>query len=163
MSNLYGYALKGHRLYYIARRRVPANTLIAAMGASGVICYQIFPKGLTLKRWRTFVEEVLLKSLPSNRIVIWDNLDIHCDGQVLEQMSKSGHMVLFTPKYSPEGNPIEYMFNTLKTGLKSKVAKTMKELRKQCQELLEQVTAQHVASYSLVAWGHMFFWQDSPP
>ena len=160
MTRTHGYSPRGQRLTFVARTRVPANTLVAAMGAQGVVCHQVFPKGMTLKRWRTFITEYLVKSLPPHSIVLWDNLKIHYDEECLKVLREAGHVVLFTPKYSPEGNPIEYMFNTLKTKLKQVMAKTIAPLRQAIAEALDAVTPQHVAGYSLTAWGHVYSWQE---
>ena len=160
MTRTHGYSPRGQRLTFVARMRVPANTLVAAMGAQGVVCHQVFPRGMTLKRWRTFITEYLVKSLPPHSIVLWDNLKIHYDEECLKVLREAGHVVLFTPKYSPEGNPIEYMFNTLKTKFKQVMAKTMAPLRQAIAEALDAVTPQNVAGYSLTAWGHVYSWQE---
>ena len=140
----------------MGRARVPANTLICAMGARGVLCHQVFPKGMTRQRWKAFV----LERLPRGCIVIWDNLRVHKDGECLAAMEEAGHLVMFTPPYSPEGSPIKYLFNTLKAKLKSIGATSMASLREAVDTILESMNPQHVAGYSRIAWDHIISWKE---
>lgn len=160
MARTHGWSKRGKRIRCVGRSRVSANTLICAMGASGVLCHQVFPKGTTLKRWKAFVLEVLIPSLPRGRIVIWDNLSAHKDEECLKAMEEAGHLVLFTPPYSPDGSPIEYLFNTVKARLKAIGATTMAPLREAVKDILDSVNEQSVAGYSMTAWGHILNWQE---
>ena len=160
MARTHGWSKRGKRIRCVGRARVPANTLICAMGAKGVLCHQVFPKGTTRQRWKAFVLGVLLERLPRGCIVIWDNLRVHKDGECLAVMEEAGHLVMFTPPYSPEGSPIEYLFNTLKAKLKAIGATTMASLREAVDTILESVSPQHVAGYSMIAWGHIISWKE---
>ena len=89
---------------------------------------------------------------------MWDNLNIHHDKEMLEWVRSQGHGVFFTPQYSPEVNPIEYMFSALKAFLRKHMPKGAKELRACVAQGLSQVTAQHIAAYSLTAWDWALSW-----
>jgi hypothetical protein len=51
-------------------------------------------------------------------IVIMDNATIHISDKVEQLIRDSGALMINTAPYSPEINPIEYMFSVYKAGLK---------------------------------------------
>jgi hypothetical protein len=46
-----------------------------------------------------------------------DNLNIHHNPLVLHLIRQRGHRVVFRAPYRPQDGPIEYVFNTIETGL----------------------------------------------
>lgn len=158
MTRKRGWSPKGKRLRFVCRRRSSPYTMICAMGFKSVICKYVFPKAMDTDRWRKFISEHLLKALPANRIVLFDNLNIHQDEQVLEQIRQAGHAVLFTPPYSPECNPIEYMFSKLKILVRKQCPRGAKSLRQAVDNALEQITANDIAAYFFIAWGYILNW-----
>jgi transposase len=65
-----------------------------------------------------WVKELLLKSLPANSILIWDNASFHKSKELKQLVEKAGHTMLFLPPYSPDLNPIEHKWFELKENLK---------------------------------------------
>lgn len=128
------------------------------MGFDGIVGEWVFPKGLTKKRWRTFILEQLLDLLEPERIILWDNLGIHYMEDVRRALVKGGHSVYFTPPYSPEGNPIEYMFSKLKTFVRKQCPRSAKSLRVAIAQGLDSITKNDIASYFFVAWGYVLSW-----
>ena len=47
-----------------------------------------------------------------------DNASIHNNPEVRRLINKAGAMLLFTARYSPDINPIEYFFHQYKSQLK---------------------------------------------
>lgn len=75
-----------------------------------------------------FIERSLLPLLMPfngnnpNSIVIMDNASIHhCDG-IVELIESVGALVIFLPPYSPDLNPIEEAFSSVKSYLKANEA-----------------------------------------
>ena len=59
-------------------------------------------------------EEELLKKLPKDHVIIMDNAACH-KKEVLYQIAKKySQELIFLPPYSPEYNPIEHTWSTLK-------------------------------------------------
>lgn len=158
MTRKRGWSPKGKRVRFTCRRRSSPYTMICAMGFDSIICKYVFPKAMDEKRWRLFVEEHLLKALPPARIVFFDNLKIHKDEQALEMINKAGHAVQFTPPYSPECNPIEYMFSKLKTLVRKQCPNSAKSLRQAIDNALTNITTNDIAAYFFVAWGYVLNW-----
>jgi transposase len=65
-----------------------------------------------------WVEHILIPTLPKNSITIWDNASYHKSKRIEELLNKHGHTIKFLPAYSPELNPIENLWGTLKQRLK---------------------------------------------
>ena len=127
----------------------------------GFLCKWVFERKLNAKRWKKFVNEILLPSLPEASVLIWDNLREHYEQQELASLREKGHTIWFTPQYSPEGNPIEYAFSKLKAYLKQKQAKGVKALRQAVDEAFATITSNDIASYHFVAWGWVLSWDDA--
>ena len=51
-------------------------------------------------------------------VLVLDNCSIHLDPRVLEMVEKAGAKIIFSSPYSPELNPIEFMFSEWKSFLK---------------------------------------------
>ena len=59
-------------------------------------------------------EEELLKKLPKDHVIIMDNAAFH-KKEVLYQIAKKySQRLIFLPPYSPEYNPIEHTWSSLK-------------------------------------------------
>src|SRR5690606_27334415 len=67
-----------------------------------------------LRRFRLYVEQVLVPSLRPGDIVIMDNLGSHKGKAVRRAIRAAGAKLFFLPKYSPDLNPIEKLFAKLK-------------------------------------------------
>jgi len=159
MTRRRGWSKVGTRVRFTCRRRSAPYTMVCAMGWDGVVCNWVFPKGLDKKRWRSFITQKLLESLEPNRLIFWDNLNIHQDRALIRLLNKSGHLVMFTPPYSPEGNPIEYMFSKLKSFVRRQGPRGAKALRDAITSGLQTITPNDIASYFFVAWGHVLSWR----
>ena len=61
-----------------------------------------------------FVEQVLLKHILPDDIVIMDNLSAHKSARVRQLIHSAGAELVFQPPYSPHLNPIEMAWSKLK-------------------------------------------------
>jgi transposase len=50
-----------------------------------------------------------------NSVLIMDNAKIHHDEEMVNLIERIGCKILFLPPYSPDYNPIELAFSTIKT------------------------------------------------
>lgn len=58
------------------------------------------------------------ESLAPRSIVVLDNASIHHSDEVMDVIEEAGAKILYTAPYSPDKNPIEYMFAQYKAALK---------------------------------------------
>lgn len=74
----------------------------------------LFESSCTHHTVAAWLEKVLIPELRPNSLVIMDNAPFHNKPQMQEILEAHGHHMLPLPKYSPDFNPIEQSFATLK-------------------------------------------------
>jgi len=68
-----------------------------------------------------WLEKMLMPELIKysvKQVVIMDNASIHKNKKTQRIIEKAGHILLYLPPYSPDFNPIEKFFGTIKRMLK---------------------------------------------
>ena len=91
----------------------------------------------------TYVEECLRPTLQRGEIVVLDNASSHHDERIRPLIQSTGAKLYDLPPDSPDLNPIENAFSTLKTGLQRLGAKTFEGLVQTVGQLLEATPASH--------------------
>lgn len=121
----FGHALSGespicHRILHRGRR----ISAIAAMSTNGLVAYDLVQGSVNGEMFLEFIQGKLVpEMLPYDgenpqSILVMDNCSIHHVQPVLETLRLMGILVLFLPPYSPDMNPIEEMFSSIKYYLK---------------------------------------------
>lgn len=90
--------------------------------------------------FREYVRDVLVPTLRSGDIVIFDNLSAHKDSDALDLIHAAGAMTLPLPAYSPDLNPIEQMWSKVKEFLRAAKARTFNALVDAIAEALKTIT-----------------------
>eukprot|EP00798_Chlamydomonas_sp_ICE-L_P016523 gene16523-22750_t len=98
-------------------------TIICAMSATGILAFRAFEGAATQEIFTDFfVNDVMsqMNAFPSqNSVVFLDECAVH-DKVALGQCASDNHIgLVYLPPYSPQYNPIESLFNQIKTWLKS--------------------------------------------
>jgi transposase len=75
-----------------------------------------------------YIEQILAPSLKKRDIVFMDNVSTHLVDGVEEAILARGASVFYLPPYSPDFNPIEQLFATLKSFLRKMKARTLRGL-----------------------------------
>jgi transposase len=75
-----------------------------------------------MERFEEYVEHKLVPVLgklymnEQRSIVVMDNSLIHISKKVVEMIHDAGAQIVFTTPYSPDLNPIEFMFSFIRQG-----------------------------------------------
>ena len=135
MEKEHGWEIKGVRLLdeklgnRANRERI---TIIAGLLNKRIIApFRI--KGYTnTETFNTWVRENLIPELKPNNIVIMDNASFHKSQHTRELIESKGCTLLYLPPYSPDLNPIEKIWGSMK-----KVYRNHKHKHKDVYELID--------------------------
>jgi transposase len=78
--------------------------------------------------FRGYVERMLVLTLHRGDVVVMDNLSSHKTVGVQEAIEAAGATVRYLPPYSPDFNPIEFMWSKVKQHLRSVAPRTNRQL-----------------------------------
>ena len=76
-----------------------------------------------------------------------DNLSAHKDERVRAAVEGAGGQLLFLPAYSPDFNPIELAFATIKAHLRRAAARTREALVEAIREAVDAITADDARAF----------------
>lgn len=119
MNRLYGWAKKGKTPLIRRDKRGRKLNLVGAIGVTGPRAYMAFSGSFNSQRMLTFIHYYLGPTLREGDIVVMDGLSVHKVAGVQEAIESYGATVLILPPYSPELNPIEHAWSTLKARLRA--------------------------------------------
>ncbi len=111
----YGYSEKGKRLmadYYMKDLVQQNHSLLMAIDKKGIIKYTLQNKSFNGETFTNFVKELITEKGLKNTYFLMDNIRFHY--KAVETINESGNHTLFIPPYSPDCNPIEEQFSSLK-------------------------------------------------
>lgn len=111
----YAWAPRGQKSHDNRRGRGgPRTNLIAAKRGKKMLAPVLY-EGATSAIWfNQWFENHLFKELDPESTIIMDNAAFHKKKEIQAIAQEAGHEVLFLPPYSPDFNPIEQDFATLK-------------------------------------------------
>jgi transposase len=143
MTRLRGRAPAGERL----RAKVPhghwmTTTIIAAVRLAGPCAPAVFDGPTEGAVFKAYVEQVLVKVLAPDDVVVMDNLASHKAAGIQEAIEKTGARVRYLPPYSPDFNPIENMWSKVKSHVRATGARTFETLITTVAQALDRVTPQ---------------------
>lgn len=115
-------------------------TVAGAIGDNGRLYHKSFEGGMNSDRYIEFIKG-LLRSTRKPVIMIHDGLPAHKSIKVREFLeSKADRIKCYQlPGYSPNLNPIEFLWSMLKKFLDSRIQKCREKLREYALKYLEQV------------------------
>ena len=148
MAPLRGWAQAGARLL----ARAPFGhwntmTFVAALRHDRIEAPWLLDGPMNGKRFRVYVEKVLVPTLQPDDLVVMDNLGSHKGRAVRRAIRQAEAKLFLLPKYSPDLNPIEQVFAKLKHMLRKAAARTKDAVRNAIGTLLETYTPQECANY----------------
>ena len=101
---------------FVRRERA---TIIGVVTAYGMLAYAIKYGSVTSEAFKFFIYFYVLHGLEEGDYLILDNASIHKDHILLEVLAYLGIIVHWLPPYSPWLNPIELVWNGMKSKMRS--------------------------------------------
>ena len=141
MTRRYAYSLGGSRAVDSAPLSKPKNTtILSSIQLDGTLRYTTFSGGTTVERFKRYLEIDLLPHLNDNSVLIMDNMKLHHAKAVRNLLDSSGVRYIYLPPYSPDLNPIEKLWSTVKSFLRKFKARTLDALPNAIQNAFHSVT-----------------------
>jgi transposase len=103
-------------------------TVWAALTMAGVLASMTIESPTDGEVFLAFLEPVLVPRLQPGHIVILDNLGAHKVEGARHLIENRGALLLYLPPYSPDFNPIEQAWSTLKQRLRGVKARLLHQL-----------------------------------
>jgi transposase len=107
-----GYALKGKKLFI--KKKLPRMTTISVCACCSNSKWIGYAKQEGSYNKAFFLEFLKNIDLPSNSVLLLDNIKFHHSKEVVDYLKSIDVIPLFTPPYSPWFNPIEGCFSIVK-------------------------------------------------
>ena len=122
----YGWQTIGQRVLGEVQGKKPNRTsLIAGLNQGNPIAPFYFEGYCNTEVVLTWITEVLVPELKPGQIIVWDNASFHQSKELENAIHQAGCHLLFLPPYSPDLNPIEHFWNTLKSWIRKIRTQTM--------------------------------------
>ena len=108
-------AVRGQKVYdKVSGRRFEKLSVVAGQIGSQIVAPLLYQGTMTADLFMTWYQKELLPCLSESHLIIMDNATFHPKKHLDECSIASGHYFLPLPPYSPELNPIEQFWATLK-------------------------------------------------
>lgn len=115
VTRRYAYAPKGQRVYGLrSGQRRPRTSLLAAHIGKTFVAPLLFDGSCNTALFNAWLAQELCPLLNACHVVVMDNAPFHKSALTQTLITRTGAALLFLPPYSPDLNPIEYDFATLK-------------------------------------------------
>ena len=152
MAPLRAWCARGSRLIGKALHgRWRTLTFVAALRCDRIDAPCQFDGPINGLRFLAYVKRFLLPTLKPGDVVIMDNLGSHKGKPIRRLIRSVGARLLFLPPYSPDPNPIEQVFATLKHLLRQTSERSIETICSCIDRLLDRFPAAECRSYLLNA------------
>ena len=130
LSRSYGRAAKGERVVDDApkgkKERASLLAAVTSQGLAGARCL-VHPGNVNKAAFLSYLK-TLLPELSAGSILVMDNWRVHLGPDVRNLVEKHRCSILYLPAYSPDFNPIEFLFGKIKAFVKLLRPLTLPEL-----------------------------------
>lgn len=130
------WGLKGKRVHHEKHgKRSQRISIIGGLNSNEIIAPLVFEGYTNSAVFITYLKDVLVPKLEKGQIVVMDNATFHKDSEIQKIIEDAGCTLKYLPPYSPDLNPIEHHWHSLKNSFR-------KNLKKYCFDLFK--TAQSI-------------------
>ena len=121
----------------VAKLEEPTYAVLAGISReNGRELFQIYEFSVNVDRFLEYLAK-LREANPDDKIAIFmDNLSVHTSDKAKEAMRSHGFRWIYNVPYSPEYNPIEFVFSQVKTNFRKLRAKKFMGLTNESHEAL---------------------------
>lgn len=127
---VYGRSLKGKPACFSMPATYHKNiTQVGAIRLSGPVVMRGSRFAMTNLKFKAFLRSCLLPRLRVDDVLVLDNLRPHRQKAVRQIARRAGVKVIYLPPYSPELNPIEYVWSVMKNRLRRRVNRASRDFR----------------------------------
>lgn len=119
-----GWSEKGERCH--AQKNAESVTrynITAALNNNKLFAPFIFEGYSNKITYETYVEFVLVPSLQPGMVLVIDNASFHKSPRINQLIEDAGCRVMFLPPYSPDFNPIEHHWSSVKNAIRKLASK----------------------------------------
>lgn len=111
----HGWARIGQKVFgLVSGNNRKATNLIMAQRGKEWLAPMLFTGSCHTETVNQWIKHMLLPELKAPSVIIMDNARFHNKEQIRAIIEKYGHVLLPLPRYSPDFNPIEQSFATIK-------------------------------------------------
>jgi transposase len=147
MTRRYGRAPAGERVEASAPGAWQNVTLIVGLRPTEVVAPFVFEGATDGAAFGTYVPKVLVPELHVGDVVVWDNLQVHKNKQVIAAIEAAGARVERLPAYSPDLTPIEELGSKVKEWLRALGARTPRSVMTALGTALKQITRSDIGGW----------------
>jgi len=79
----------------------------------------LFDYSVNKKKFKVYLDELRARYFFDDICIYMDNLSVHRSIEIRERMDELGITYIFSPIYSPDLNPVEYVFSMVKKQIKA--------------------------------------------
>jgi len=148
MTRLYGRASGGERVVdYVPDVRFERYSLLSTFAVNSDMIPLVYSGTLNGELFKQFVAQFVVPKLKPRDILIMDCLSVHKVKSISEMVEAVGANVVYLPPYSPDLNPIEFVWPEIKADLKKLKARTYDAICDGVRDAIDALTPEHAANH----------------
>lgn len=105
----------------------------------------VHPESVNKAAFITYLSKVLLPNLEPGSVLVLDNWTVHYGTEITHLVEAHGSELFYLPTYSPDFNPIEYLFAKIKVFVKKLRPTSTPDLLQAFSNAVLSVTAKDAA------------------
>ena len=120
----YGWAPYGERLYALKPgTRTQRLSIIGALNQNIIHSPFIFDGYTNKELFELYLERVFIPNVKSGDYVIFDNATFHKGDRIAQFIENADCTLIYLPAYSPDLNPIEHFWHSIKNTIRKNLEK----------------------------------------
>ena len=148
VSRSYAWAHTSKRVFdSFPKGKKQRASLIAAIGLDANLAEYAFvhPGSVDKNAFKVYLENALLPKLEPGTVLVMDNWTVHKGDDITNLVESYGCTILYLPTYSPDFNPIEYLFSKIKAFIKKLRPLNVDDLIQAFSDAAQTITLHNVA------------------